>query len=365
MTTVPHDGFSDRHWSFSHAGACAAGLGQLIRFTQKLYHKAYTCLNMPPKKYKSQIAVIKAIIDLKRHTQLKKEWSEMRDVFDLIANEVETLPEYGDQYVSIDLKSLPEGTRAKLRRALANLAADDVVGCINDHPDGLMQTTTRYRKMLQGENIIINNPKKFEKYRRDVVKIVEFINADAETKFRKTSHTNDVTSHALRRKKNVIKLSFPEPVQWDKVTLKIKDGGRDMDIFYNKKHIKTVDHIDIGFYSGGKQKKPNRAWQFIIALSTLSVTDIKQATPNNLVCMFMPPKVNSQNVQQIKRQLVKKLCDLFATGSDPFHEYRGYYFPKFEILPEPELRKGKLWPQGGRFDDEILYGDEDIYRAEK
>lgn len=321
---------------------------------------------MPPKKYKEQIAQIKAVVDEKRHSQLEKQWLDLKEAFDLIADQVETFPEHGDQYVSVDSRVLPEDLKSNLRKVLSNLASDTIVGSINDHPSGAMQTTTRYRKMLEGQNIIFRSPKSFEKYRRDVVKVLEFIRADANTKFRKTPSVSDTTSYALRRKKNIIKLSFPEPVQWDKVTLKIKDGERDMDISYDKKHIKTVDYIDLGFYSGAKQKKTDRTWQFLIALSTLSATDSRRATPTNLKEMFVvPPKVSSENVQQIKRQLVKRLCGLFVTDEDPFHEYRGYYFPKFQILPEPGLRTKELWPQGGKFNDEILYGDEDRDHDEK
>lgn len=319
---------------------------------------------MPPKKYKSQIAVIKAIIDLKRHTQLEKEWSELRDIFDLIADGMETFSEYGNQYVSIDLKPLLEGTRRKLRRVLANLAADDVVGCINDHPNGLMQTTTRYRKMLEGQNVIINNPKNFEKYRRDIVRILEFIKQDARKKFGKVENDSGVALHSLKRKPSTINLSFPEPVKWEKVTLKFKDGNQDIEIFYDKEHIQTVDYIKLGFYSGRKQQKTDRTWQFLVALSVLSSTDIKRATPNNLQSMFVS-RVSSENVQQIKRQLVKKFRDLFVTNEDPFHEYQGYYSPKFKICAEPDLRKENLWPQGSRFNDERLYGDMDIDLPEK
>lgn len=319
---------------------------------------------MPPKKYKEQIAQIKAVVDEKRHSQLEKQWLDLKEVFDLIADQVETFPEHGDQHVSVDSRVLSEGMKSNLRKVLSNLASDTIAGSINDHPSGVMQTTTRYRKMLEGENIIFRSPKSFEKYRRDVVKVLEFIRADAATKFRKTQYVSD-TTHALRRKKDVIELSFPEPVQWEKVTLKFMVGNRDIEIFYDNKLIKTADHVELGFYSGEKQQKPNRMWQFLIALSTLFMKNIVQATPDNLRIMFAPPKVSSENVQQIKRQLVKKLCDLFDTDADPFREYRGYYFPKFKILPEPELRTERPWSQGGRFNDQILYEDADNDHDEK
>ena len=160
--------------------------------------------------------------------------------------------------------------------------------------------------------------------------------------------------------KNSVELSFPEIVKWEKVTIKIKEGMREVEIFYNNNHIETADYTELGFFSGKKQQKQDRQWGFLCALSVLSATDINRATPEEMrrmVAVSSETTLSTANVHQIKRSLVKKLRTLFKTDDDPFYDKRDYYHPKFTILPEPTLRQDKIWRQGGMLNENINFED--------
>lgn len=156
------------------------------------------------------------------------------------------------------------------------------------------------------------------------------------------------------RIRHTVELSFPEIVQWEKVTLKIKEGMQEIEIFYEGKHLKTVDYIKLGFFTGKKQQKQDRQWGFLCALSVLSATDIRQATADkmrNMVAVNSRTTLSTGNVHQIKRTLVKRLRSIFKTDGDPFNDRRDYYDPKFTILPEADLRRPEIWSQGGRLNE--------------
>lgn len=157
-----------------------------------------------------------------------------------------------------------------------------------------------------------------------------------------------------KRVRNSVELLFPEKVHWEKVMFKIKEGMREIEIFYNGKYIQTADYIQLGFFTGNKQQKPNRAWGFLTALSVLAGTDIQQATVYNMrkmVAIHTQETISTPSVHQIKRSLVKMLREICKTDDDPFHVYQDYYHPKFTILPEPTLRRKEIWPQGGRLNE--------------
>jgi hypothetical protein len=161
-------------------------------------------------------------------------------------------------------------------------------------------------------------------------------------------NVEDNTPAKDKKRESPIELSFPEPVQWEKVTLKIKDGRQELEIFYDNSHIITADYIRLQFFTGKKQQKTDRQWGFLCALATLVATDIKQATAENMRSMITKGKtVSANNVQQAKKSFAERLKVIFQTRDDPFHDTRDYYEPKFAILPEPSLRREKLWPQGG------------------
>ncbi len=149
-----------------------------------------------------------------------------------------------------------------------------------------------------------------------------------------------------KKRESPVKLSFPEPVRWEKVALKIKEGRQEVEIFYDNGHIITADYIRLGFFSGKRQQKPDRQWGFLCALASLAATDIKQATAENMRCMITENKTLSiNNVQQAKKSFAERLRLIFQTRDDPFRDTRDFYEPKFAISPEPSLRQEKVWSQ--------------------
>jgi len=162
-----------------------------------------------------------------------------------------------------------------------------------------------------------------------------------------------------KRYRNSLDLIFPELVCFNKVTIKIKEGMREIEIFYNGKYIEKADYVKLEFYTGEKQQKPNRSWGFLCALSVLSATDIRQATPEkmrSMIAIDTKTTLSTTNVHQIKRTLVKRLREIFKTDDNPFDDdNREYYKPVFSIIPEPALRLEELRPQGGRLNENINY----------
>lgn len=168
-----------------------------------------------------------------------------------------------------------------------------------------------------------------------------------------------------RRVKGVIEFNLPEMVNWEKVTLKIKEGLQDVEIWYGKDFIETTDYIRLGFYSGEKEKQPDRKWKFLTVLSVYCGTRIQEATVTNMINGLSgdsEKKVRPANVHQIKRGLVKALRAIFKTDDDPFYENRDYYQPKFTLVPEPALRVEVLRRQGGRLNENLASDDdEDVF----
>ncbi|EKD86918.1 MAG: hypothetical protein ACD_37C00101G0004 [uncultured bacterium] len=152
-----------------------------------------------------------------------------------------------------------------------------------------------------------------------------------------------------QQKKGIVKLPKGISLEWEKVELKMKEGMREIEILYNGKHIKTADYVELGFFVGKKQQKPDRQWLFLCALAVLATTDITRATPDNMKDMLSRTiegnkEISIEGVHQIKRNLLKHLQEIFDEKSkDPFKSDTGYYHPKFKILPETLLRKEELW----------------------
>lgn len=155
-----------------------------------------------------------------------------------------------------------------------------------------------------------------------------------------------------------IQLNFPEKVNWEKVTFKIKDGMQDLEIFYNGKYIQTLNYHELGFSSGTKEVKEKREWALLTTLSALFVTDIKQATPINLANMLtkqIGKEITIENIHQIKKSLAGLLKNFCHVDENPFISYsdRGYYETKFKLLPAPSLRTEELWSTASGFNDDI------------
>jgi hypothetical protein len=164
-----------------------------------------------------------------------------------------------------------------------------------------------------------------------------------------------------RKKKLLTELIFPEMVVWEKVKLKLKEGLQTIEIWYDDKHIKTVNYVELGFSATQKEHRPDKKWNFLCILSVLQNEDIRQATPDNLMPMLAKHSghaIGKSNVHQTKRQLSTSLRALFKTGDDPFSKNRKYYEPRFKILPESMMRQRDLWKQGGKLNENIDYEEE-------
>ncbi|NVN96574.1 MAG: hypothetical protein HXX18_14990 [Bacteroidetes bacterium] len=168
----------------------------------------------------------------------------------------------------------------------------------------------------------------------------------------------------VRKNKCAVDLNFPEIVKWDKVLLKLKDGLQDVEIWYDNKHIRTVDYVELGFSATKKEHKPDMKWHFLCILSILQNEDIRQATPNNLMSMLAKYSNRSTKigtVHQTKKILSNKLRELFGTSNNPFTANKKYYEPIFKILPESLMRQKELWKQGGKLNENIDYGNSEEY----
>src|ERR1035437_9960599 len=163
-----------------------------------------------------------------------------------------------------------------------------------------------------------------------------------------------------QRKKHTIELIFPEVVRWEKTVLKIKDGLQDIEIWYDGKHIKTANYVELGFSSNKKESKPDMKWHLLCIFSALQSTNISTATVDNLMSMLANRSnhiTGRSNVHQTKKHLSNALRAIFKTSDDPFIHNGTYYEPRMTILPEPALRNQVLFKQGGQLNENIDYGD--------
>ena len=199
----------------------------------------------------------------------------------------------------------------------------------------------------------------------------------------KTNEVEDILikNREKKKDKNIFKFDFVQPIQWDGLTLKIKDGKEDLEVAYKDKALGTKNYIDLGFSSNTKNHKPNRGWQLLVILSVFQLRNITEATPANIGPMFKNHTggngITKENVYQTKRILSDTLKTIFKTNEDPFTDKKEFYEPIFTILPEPGLRHPEIWSSRiknnesqepsffedkegeSSYDDEILFNNED------
>jgi len=198
-------------------------------------------------------------------------------------------------------------------------------------------------------------------YKRvDTEKAIQYKNELENSLSYPDKNISNILSNLNNKKKIInIDLGLPEKIEWDKVTIKIKDGLKDIEIFYNEKFKRLVSFDEIGFSSNKKNMKENRQWELLKILSYLLSEDKKSATPNTLSRMLSTQtnkKITIDNLHQIKKSLSESLKNIFKTEEDPFLDYkgRGYYEIKFKLLPVPGLRnKGKIWSNSSGYNDNI------------
>jgi len=185
------------------------------------------------------------------------------------------------------------------------------------------------------------------------------------TKKQKLNKENLKEKKTLPQDKSTFNLGITEAVQWNKVVLKVKEGKKDLEIFYDGNLIKTASYIELGFSANKKNHKPNKSWYLLIALSALQKTDIQQATPEQIKFMLKETsrnEISKDNVYKTKERLSNVLKFIFNTIEKPFVDRIEYYEPIFKILPEPVLRNEEIWSARLNNDEsqEPLYFKDDI-----
>lgn len=225
------------------------------------------------------------------------------------------------------------------------------------------------QKLIERPNILRHKISAFTFKITNVDELVKFrarLNNNNEKISETESHTDDSlknTSVKKPKKKRSLDFEFPEPVQWEKVTIKIKEGSEDMDIEYDKKHIATRSADYLGFNT--KQKDvfhPNRQWQLLVIISLLYLTKIETATPTNLAASLTKYKgdgkpVDVDNLYHIKQNLSSSLQEIFDTDDEPFYT-KPYYHPKFILLPIPSMRNEDIWVTNNKGYSETYLGDD-------
>lgn len=193
----------------------------------------------------------------------------------------------------------------------------------------------------------------------------EFTNEDREKLNQALQAINEIKQEIfkkpIQKKKNNLNLIFPEAVQWEKVVLKLKEGGNDIEIHYDGKHIKTASYIELDFSANKKNHKPDRKWGLLSILSVLQNEDIRKATPDNLMSMlgrYSGNTIKKDNIHQTKKLLSEALKERFGTKENPFTDNKIYYEPRFKILPDPMMRNNEMWKRGGEYNDNINNTDE-------
>lgn len=156
-------------------------------------------------------------------------------------------------------------------------------------------------------------------------------------------------------------IKLPVGTTWIDIEIRFKNTF-DIDIFVRSKHVKTSDHIELGFFKSGTKKRiPDRQWSMLHAIAMIcTVAKQRQITTPTSIADFSREFGSQNAVMKIKQKLSQQLQAVFGLKDDPFEEYNklGRYQTKFKLVAEPELRNDNLHESGFSFDDSILYDKE-------
>lgn len=207
--------------------------------------------------------------------------------------------------------------------------------------DGTFSSYLIKNKQADSEKDLIEPPMYFAVKQESLIPLSEVLN---------------LKTMGLRPKKNKSSfgLSIPSPIDWTKLTIKFKEGMNDVEIWYDNNHVQNTDYIELGFSSNKKNHKPDRNWVFLTLISYLLSTDIKEATPlalSDMVAKYTRKATKVGTIHATKKNLSKKLKQLFNTNESPFMATREYTEPKFKLLSETLMRNPELWKQGGVLND--------------
>lgn len=145
----------------------------------------------------------------------------------------------------------------------------------------------------------------------------------------------EIESNKEEKNPKLKKISLPEkPPSWDKLSIQFtNDSEIEIRISYNNKLIKTIDYIELGFYTGKKQQKQNNEWLFLRKLAYVNALYNNGASVSEIVSSYSGKKPKHNDIHQIKIRVSKKLQNIFGIYSNPLTCIGDRYIPLFELLP--------------------------------
>jgi hypothetical protein len=154
--------------------------------------------------------------------------------------------------------------------------------------------------------------------------------------------------------------------KWSSIKIEFLNRD-DVEISVNGKSYKHSNAKEMGFIkTGTKDERNDKQWDFLRYLATIYFAKnesgelLMKPTIENLI---RERKETREAVMQIKSKLADQLKRIFGINDKPFKKYdpsRGYE-PKFELVPEPELRRDKQWEVNTRkgYDESIEHNNHD------
>ena len=202
-----------------------------------------------------------------------------------------------------------------------------------DLPNALKELSSPEHPLIKFDgnwsNAIVTNPstKIREKVDAFRVYLLEIVDSDKEFRIKKSKKGGVININANNW--NEVEIRF-----LDKFTIEVLVAG---------KPTHKCSYIDLGFYVGTKQKKPDEAWNFLESLSVLQGENGMDATKQLICDSLSKPgkKITKNNCEQIAKKLSNKLNDSLGMKSNPLNSYKGLgrYKPIFTLKPIPNMRK--------------------------
>jgi hypothetical protein len=141
--------------------------------------------------------------------------------------------------------------------------------------------------------------------------------------------------------------NLPIGTKWEHIKIEFLNRD-DVEVSINGIFFKRSNAKEMGFIrTGTRDEKNDRQWEFLSRLAAIYFSKSKSGellikpTIDNLKQFNETPEV----IMKIKSKLADRLKGLYGITDDPFKKYdlsRGYE-TKFELVPEPELRRDGLW----------------------
>lgn len=151
-------------------------------------------------------------------------------------------------------------------------------------------------------------------------------------------------------------IPLPENSRWENVTIAF-ENSQEVEVRYKDAYISTYDYEKLGFARMNTQDKaPDVKWELLQKLAV--IIEYKNRTsvfPTKRKLMGLLDVKSENGIEKRRSDLAKQLRRVFGINDNPFLPYneREGYCPKFNLLPESELRdSGELHTSGVSFDDD-------------